>query len=137
MARTLGEIEQSLYNDILTTPLAEALGAGSIYKRGMRPQGLAFNAEIAITAADPFQVQEGRARITIYVKRIPIDRGTAVRDITTCNRLEIILNSSVEELLLGSDDIRWSLASAVSTIDDDQRDLSMVVAELQFKLFNN
>lgn len=134
---TCGQIEDALYKLVKNSPLPAAVNGG-LYKRGYRPaKSSKEDIVVSVKMGTANQIQRGTALITVFVPWITIADGTDGRNITRCNEIEVMMQEFLSGLPVTAStrDIRWSQSDMIQTDDDEDINLSRVVAQLDFKIF--
>lgn len=137
MIMTRGQIEDALYKLVKNSPLPAAVNGG-LYKRGYRPaKSSKEDIVVSVKMGTANQIQRGTALITVFVPWITIADGTDGRNITRCNEIEVMMQEFLSGLPVTAStrDIRWSQSDMIQTDDDEDINLSRVVAQLDFKIF--
>lgn len=137
MIMTCGQIEDALYKLVKNSPLPAAVNGG-LYKRGYRPaKSSKEDIVVSVKMGTANQIQRGTALITVFVPWITIADGTDGRNITRCNEIEVMMQEFLSGLPVTAStrDIRWSQSDMIQTDDDEDINLSRVVAQLDFKIF--
>ena len=137
MIMTRGQIEDALYKLVKNSPLPAAVNGG-LYKRGYRPaKSSKEDIVVSVKMGTAAQVQRGTALITVFVPWITNANGDDGRNITRCNEIEVMMQEFLSGLPVTAStrDIRWSQSDMIQTDDDEDINLSRVVAQLDFKIF--
>lgn len=137
MIMTCGQIEDALYKLVKNSPLPAAVNGG-LYKRGYRPaKSSKEDIVVSVKMGTAAQVQRGTALITVFVPWITNANGDDGRNITRCNEIEVMMQEFLSGLPVTAStrDIRWSQSDMIQTDDDEDINLSRVVAQLDFKIF--
>lgn len=137
MTKTYGQVESALYNLVKNSPLPGFV-SGRLYKKGQRPpQSDKEDIVVMVKMGTAAQVQRGTALITVFVPWITNANGDDGRNITRCNEIEVMMQEFLSGLPVTAStrDIRWSQSDMIQTDDDEDINLSRVVAQLDFKIF--
>lgn len=137
MIMTRGQIEDALYKLVKNSPLPAAVNGG-LYKRGYRPaKSSKEDIVVSVKMGTANQIQRGTALITVFVPWITNANGDDGRNITRCNEIEVMMQEFLSGLPVTAStrDIRWSQSDMIQTDDDEDINLSRVVAQLDFKIF--
>lgn len=133
MARkTTLTIEQEIFN--VLEPLFAGKISGSLYPSDCRPldSGLE-DAVIMVSSASAEQIQEGRARLNIYVPDIDNNSGRLVPDKSRLEELAMLDEEIVEALNAADTDYYFDLFQATASIADPNIKQHFVNINLEFK----
>jgi len=129
-----GQIEQHIY-DALEEYFSGDVISGALYPEDCRPlNSHAEDAVIAVGSVSAEQVQEGRARLNIYVPDINNGTGRPVKDKTRLDELSLLDTTIVELLNDAETDYLFSLAQATQQLADEAIGQHFVNITLDFKL---
>jgi hypothetical protein len=125
-------IEQDIFNAL--ERLFKGLISGSLYPSGCRPLDSKLeDAVITVSNASAEQIQEGRARLNIYVRDIDNGSGRLVPDKGRIDELSLLDEDIVEALNAANTEYEFDLFQATDSIAEPGINQHFVNINLEFK----
>lgn len=115
-------------------PFLSDIVSGSVYPSDCRPLNSKFeDAVITVSSASAEQIQEGRARLNIYVPDIDNNSGRLVPDKERLEELAALDEEVVAVLNASNSDYEFDLFQATAAIADPDIKQHFVNINLEFK----
>ncbi|MCQ2257830.1 MAG: hypothetical protein MJZ41_07555 [Bacteroidaceae bacterium] len=128
-------IEMDIFKAIATSIEGEV--SGSVYFEGDRPtDSMLEDVCIACSSVNAKQIQEGTAKVNIYVRDIDNGSGRLVKNKGRLLELEPLAGLIVSLLNDADTDYAWSLSPAPHTIRQEATQEHFLNINLFFKLIN-
>lgn len=127
----------TIEHDIWTAlaPMFEGKISGSLYPSDCRPLDSRLeDAVIAVSTTSAEQIQEGRARLNIYVSDIDNNSGRLVPDTLRLEELAALDEDVVATLNAADSDYEFDLFQATAVIADPEIKQHFVNINLEFRL---
>ena len=125
-------IEQEIYEAL--EELITGIISGGFYQSGCRPANSKMeDAVLGVTYASPDQIQEGRAKLNIYVSDIDNGAGRPVPDKTRIQELSRMDEEIIETLNQADTDYLFYLSQATHTMADQGTNQHFVNINIGFK----
>lgn len=131
--KATAQIEQEMY-EVIEQLVTDNIGGG-FYPSDCRPaSSKSEDAVLTVSYASAEQVQEGRAKLNIYVPDIDCGSGRAVPDKTRLQELSQIDEQIIDTLNEADTDYEYFLSQATHTVADPDIQQHFVNINLGFKL---
>lgn len=131
--RTTQQIELDMFSALATFMKGKA--NGTLYLEGCRPHdSQKEDAVVGVSTATADQVQEGRARLRIYVQDIDVGTGNNVPNKGRLAELAKLSEEAIQALNSADSDYWFELRNAPHTIEVPGANQHFVNIEFEFKL---